>query len=78
VTEELDLVAGGGASEPVRLVGEARGWWRGEFAVDRERGFEGDEGRSVLDEVGEGIVQIAGSLLKDADVDLDACSAELG
>ncbi len=64
VAEELDLVAGGGAGEPVGLVGEARGWWWGEFAVDGEGGFEGDEGRAVLDEVGEGIVEVAGLLLE--------------
>ena len=56
----------------------SRGWWRREFAVNGECGFERDEGGSMLDEVGEGVVQIAGLLLKDAEGDLDACVTEFG
>ena len=64
MAEELDLVAGGFAGEPVGLVGVAGcGRW-GEFAVDGEGGFEGDEGGAGLDEVGEGFVDVAGLLLE--------------
>ena len=64
VAEELDFVASGGAGEPVRLVGEARGGWRSEFAIEGESGFEGDEGGAVLDEVCEGFVEVSGLLLR--------------
>lgn len=85
MTEQLHLVTGDWAGEPVRLVGSARGGRRSEFAVDRERGFERDEGRAVLDEVGEGFIEIAGGLLEDAHNNfnvggaksLDALSADL-
>ncbi len=52
--------AGGGAGEPVGLVGEALRGWGGELAVGGEGGLEGDEGPAVLDEVGEGVVELAG------------------
>ena len=77
VAEELDLLTGGGAGEPVRLVGRAQ-CGGGQHAVYRSRGFERDEGDAVLDEVGEGVVEVAGGLLQDADGDFDVCGAELG
>ena len=76
VAEELDFVARGGAGEPVRLVGEARGGWRSEFAIDGESGFEGDEGGAVPDEVCEGFVEVAGLLLEYAEGDFDVGGAK--
>ncbi|MCU1320298.1 MAG: hypothetical protein JWP98_1816, partial [Edaphobacter sp.] len=76
VAEEVNLGAGGWAGEPVRLVGETMGWRRGEFAVYREGGFEGDEGGLGADEVDEGFVEVAGWLLEDSDGDFDACGLE--
>ncbi len=78
VAQAVDLGAGLGAGEPVGLAGGALGCGRGEFAVDRERGLEGDEGAAGLDEVGEGVVEVAGLLLEDADGDVDAGGAEFG
>ena len=71
VAEELHLVTRSGAGEPEGLVGSACGGRRSEFAVDGECGFEGDEGSSMLDEVSEGVVQVAGWLLEDAEADFD-------
>ena len=71
VAEHLDLLACRGAGEPVRLVWITRGWRWFEFAVGRESGFERDEGCSVLDEVGEGVIELAGLLLQDAEGDFD-------
>ena len=76
VAEELDLVECGGAGEPMGLVGGAGVRRRGELAVDGEGGFEGDEGPAVLDEVGEGVVEVLGLLLEGADGDFDACIEE--
>ena len=71
-------MAGGGAGEPVGLVGEAVcGRW-GEFAVYGEGGFEGDEGLVVLDEVGEGVVEVLGWLLEGADYYFYPGGAEFG
>jgi hypothetical protein len=76
VAEELDFVAGCGAGEPIRLIGEA-GCGRGrEFAIAGERGFEGDERGAGADVVGEGFVEVASLLLEDAESDFDACSAQ--
>jgi hypothetical protein len=78
VAEALNLGACSGTGEPVRLVGGS-GLRRGsEVAVDREGGFEGDEGRVSLDEVGEGVVEVAGRLLEDAESDFDSGGAEFG
>ncbi len=71
-------MAGGGAGEPVGLVGEAVGGRWGELAVGGEGGFEGDEGLAVLDEVGEGVVEVLGLLLEGSDGDFYACGAEFG
>ncbi len=76
VAEELDFVASGGAGEPVRLVGEARGGWRSQFAIEGESGFEGDEGGAVPDEVCEGFVEVSGLLLEYAEGDFDSGSAK--
>jgi len=76
VAEELNLLSGSGAGEPVRLIGEARGGWGSKFAVDGERGLEGDKGSFVLDEVGEGFVEVAGLLLEDAECDFNVGGAE--
>jgi hypothetical protein len=62
----------------VGLIGKARGWRRGDLAVHGEGGFEGYEWGSVLNEVGEGFVEIAGLLFEDADGDLDAGGAKFG
>ena len=78
VAEAVDLGAGLGAGEPVGLAGGALGCGWGQFAVDRERGLEGNEGAAGLDEVGEGVVEVAGRLLEDADGDVDAGGAEFG
>ncbi len=78
VAEALDLGAGRGAGEPVRLVGGSGLRGGGEVAVDGKGGLEGDEGRVVLDEVGEGVVEVAGGLLEDAESDFDSGGAEFG
>ena len=71
VAKELHFVAGGGAGEPVRLIGEARCRWGASLPSSGESGFEGDEGSAVLDEVGEGFVEVAGLLFEDAESDFD-------
>ena len=72
VAEELNFVTRGWAGEPEGLFGGAVcGRW-GEFAVGRERGFEGDERTSMLNEMGEGVVLPARLILLDAEVDFDA------
>ena len=76
VAEELHMVARDGAGEPEGLVGRAGGGGWSEFAVDRECGLEGDKGSSMLDEVGEGVVQIAGWLFEDAESDFDVGGAK--
>ncbi len=78
MTELLDLFAGCGAREPDwRGFGASAGRWR-EIAVGGQSGFEGDERAVLGDEAGEGVVELAGRLLKKADVDLDAGDAEAG
>jgi hypothetical protein len=64
VAEGLDEGSGSGASEPVGLIGGAVCWWGRELAVDGERSFQGDEGAVMLDEVSEGLVEVAGLLLE--------------
>jgi hypothetical protein len=76
VAEALDFFSGLGTGEPVRLVGSAGLLGGSEIAVDREGGFEGDEGSVMLDEVGEGVVEVAGWLLKDSEGDFDPGGAE--
>ena len=71
-------MARGGAREPVGLVERARGGWRRKFSVGGERGFERDEGSAVLDEVGEGFVEIAGWLFEDAEGDFDSGVSKSG
>ena len=78
VAKELHFVASGGPGEPVRLIGETRCRWWGELAVCGESGFEGDEGSAVLDEVGEGFVEVAGLLFEDAESDVDVGRTEAG
>jgi hypothetical protein len=78
VAEALDFGAGSGASDPVRLVGSAGLLGGSKIPVDRKSGFEGDEWFVVLDEVGEGVVEVAGWLLKSADGDFDSGGAESG
>ena len=51
------------------------GWWS-EFAVNGESGFEGDKGSSVLDEVSEGVVEVARRLFEDTEGDVDVGGAE--
>ena len=58
------------------LVGMAGGGWGSEFAVDRESSLEGDEGSAMLDEVGEGVVQVARGLFEDAERDFDVGGSE--
>lgn len=71
-------MAGGGAGQPVGLVGFAGCGWRSEFAVYREGRLEGDEGLSVLDKVGEGVVQLSGRSFECSYEDFDACRAKFG
>jgi len=78
VTEALDLFSGLRAGEPVRLAESAGLLGGSEIAIDREGSFEGNEGPVILDEVGEGVVEIAGWLLQDSEGDFDACGAESG
>jgi hypothetical protein len=76
VAEELHFVARGWTGEPEGPVGIACGRWRCEFSVDGQRGFESDKGSSMLDEVGEGVVEVAGGLLEDAEGDFDVGGAK--
>lgn len=77
VAEELDLVAGGLAGEPVGLIGEAVRGCGGELAIGGEGGLEGDKGAAGADEVREGVVELSGLRLADAEHDFDADGAEL-
>ena len=78
VAKHVDFCACGGSGEPVRLVREAASRWRSQFAVDRQRGLERDEGSAGTDEMGEGFVEVAGLLLQDTGGNLDACSLKFG
>lgn len=78
VAEAVDLGAGERAGEPDGCGGGAGCGWRCEIAVDRERGFESDEGALVLDELGERQVERAGAPLAGAERDGDAGVAENG
>ena len=78
MAEAVDFGAGGGAGDPVGFLEGARDGGGSEFAVGGEGGLEGDEGLAVLDEVGEGVVEVAGGLLEDADGDLNSGGAEPG
>jgi len=77
VTEALDFGASSGTREPMWLIGVAGGWWGSELTIDRERGLQGDEGGSGLDEVSEGFVEAAGRLLEGTESDFDVGGAEL-
>jgi len=76
VAKALNLIAGGGPGEPVRLVGESRCGRGSKLTVSGERSLESDEGTPCPDEVREGFVEAARFVLKNADGDLDACGPE--
>ena len=76
VSETLDFGSRFGAGEPVWLVGNARGEGRCEFAVGGECGLQSNKRRSVLDEMGEGVIEVSGLLFENAEGNFDAGAAE--